>query len=102
MYICISTDLTAGTITVRCGNSRCGSWDKHRPCAILPPGQHCAQSVFGSLSVARFLRLADCNIDENTVRQIADAFVANGMKAAGYEYINLDDCECLESLRILE
>lgn len=32
------------------------------------------------------------NIDEVTVRAIADAFVENGMKDAGYEYINLDDC----------
>jgi len=33
-----------------------------------------------------------CNIDENTVKAIADAMVTNGMKEAGYEYINIDDC----------
>ena len=33
-----------------------------------------------------------CNIDENTLHALADAMVANGMKDAGYEYINIDDC----------
>ena len=31
------------------------------------------------------------NIDETIVRAMADAMATNGMKAAGYEYINLDD-----------
>ncbi|MDE3197153.1 MAG: glycoside hydrolase family 27 protein [Acidobacteriota bacterium] len=30
-------------------------------------------------------------IDDKTVREIADAMVANGMKEAGYQYINIDD-----------
>jgi alpha-galactosidase len=30
-------------------------------------------------------------IDDKTVREIADAMVANGMQAAGYQYINIDD-----------
>jgi alpha-galactosidase len=30
-------------------------------------------------------------IDDPTVRAIADAMAANGMKAAGYQYINIDD-----------
>ena len=33
-----------------------------------------------------------CNIDENTVKQVIDAMVSNGMKEAGYEYVNIDDC----------
>lgn len=33
-----------------------------------------------------------CNIDEQTVRRMADAMASNGMKAAGYEYIVIDDC----------
>ena len=33
-----------------------------------------------------------CAIDEKSIREIADAMVASGMKAAGYEYINIDDC----------
>jgi len=33
-----------------------------------------------------------CNIDENTVKAVMDAFVTNGMRDAGYEYVNIDDC----------
>ncbi|WP_240920150.1 glycoside hydrolase family 27 protein [Sphingobacterium chungjuense] len=33
-----------------------------------------------------------CNIDEKLIREIADVMVANGMKDAGYTYINIDDC----------
>ena len=33
-----------------------------------------------------------CSINETIVKQEADAMVSSGMKAAGYEYINLDDC----------
>jgi len=33
-----------------------------------------------------------CNVSEQLIRETADAMVANGMKAAGYQYINIDDC----------
>ena len=33
-----------------------------------------------------------CDIDEDLVRQTADAMVASGMRDAGYRYVNLDDC----------
>lgn len=33
-----------------------------------------------------------CSIDEKTVRAMADAMVANGMKQAGYQYVVIDDC----------
>lgn len=33
-----------------------------------------------------------CDYDANAIEQIADALVSTGMKAAGYEYLNLDDC----------
>jgi alpha-galactosidase len=33
-----------------------------------------------------------CNMDETLIKQIADTFVSSGMQAAGYEYVNLDDC----------
>jgi len=33
-----------------------------------------------------------CNIDEQTVRRMADAMASNGMKAAGYDYVVIDDC----------
>src|SRR5206468_12600121 len=33
-----------------------------------------------------------CNISEALVRKQADAMAASGMKAAGYQYIVIDDC----------
>ncbi|HEV7713904.1 MAG TPA: NPCBM/NEW2 domain-containing protein [Asanoa sp.] len=33
-----------------------------------------------------------CNIDENLIKQTADAIVANGLDALGYRYVNIDDC----------
>ena len=33
-----------------------------------------------------------CRVTEAEVRAAVDAMAANGMKAAGYEYVNLDDC----------
>ena len=36
-----------------------------------------------------------CNVDQDLIEQTADAMVANGMKAAGYSYVNIDDCWAL-------
>jgi alpha-galactosidase len=33
-----------------------------------------------------------CNVSEQLIKQTADFFVSSGMKAAGYEYVNIDDC----------
>lgn len=33
-----------------------------------------------------------CHVTEADVKAAVDAMAANGMKAAGYEYVNLDDC----------
>lgn len=33
-----------------------------------------------------------CNIDEKLIRETAEAMVSSGMKDAGYQYVNLDDC----------
>lgn len=33
-----------------------------------------------------------CNINEEIVRQTADALISSGLAAAGYIYLNLDDC----------
>ncbi|WP_427967892.1 glycoside hydrolase family 27 protein [Altererythrobacter sp.] len=33
-----------------------------------------------------------CNVDEDLIRKTADAMVANGMRDAGYVYVNIDDC----------
>jgi len=33
-----------------------------------------------------------CDIDEKTIRQIADIMVSSGMRDAGYQYLVIDDC----------
>ena len=33
-----------------------------------------------------------CNIDEKLIRETADAMVRLGLKDAGYQYVNIDDC----------
>jgi alpha-galactosidase len=33
-----------------------------------------------------------CRIDENLIKQTADAMVSSGMHDAGYKYVNIDDC----------
>jgi alpha-galactosidase len=33
-----------------------------------------------------------CNITADFVKQVADGMVSSGMKDAGYEYVNIDDC----------
>jgi alpha-galactosidase len=33
-----------------------------------------------------------CNVSEKLIREIADAMVSSGMKTAGYQYVNIDDC----------
>lgn len=33
-----------------------------------------------------------CDINEKTIREIADAFVSSGMRDAGYVYLVIDDC----------
>jgi alpha-galactosidase len=33
-----------------------------------------------------------CDVDEQLIRETADAMVSSGMKAAGYQYIVIDDC----------
>ncbi|MGC2540493.1 MAG: glycoside hydrolase family 27 protein [Candidatus Sulfotelmatobacter sp.] len=33
-----------------------------------------------------------CNVSEDMIKSMADAMVKSGMKAAGYQYVNIDDC----------
>ncbi len=33
-----------------------------------------------------------CNINEKLIRESADVLVSSGMRDAGYEYVNIDDC----------
>lgn len=48
--------------------------------ALTPPMGWNSWNVFG------------CSINESIVRGVVDAIASNGMKAAGYEYITVDDC----------
>ncbi len=36
-----------------------------------------------------------CDVNEVLVKATADAMVSTGMKDAGYQYVNIDDCWCL-------
>src|SRR5436309_14237376 len=33
-----------------------------------------------------------CNVSDKLIRGMADAMVTSGMQAAGYKYVNIDDC----------
>src|SRR3954470_14400651 len=37
-----------------------------------------------------------CDVNEQLIKQTADIFVAAGLKDAGYQYINIDDCWALK------
>jgi alpha-galactosidase len=38
-----------------------------------------------------------CNINEDFIKRTADAMVSTGMRDAGYQYINIDDCWSIEN-----
>jgi alpha-galactosidase len=50
------------------------------PLAATPPLGWNSYNTFG------------CNISESLLKATADAMVTSGMRAAGFEYVNLDDC----------
>ena len=56
------------------------SLDREQSLASTPPMGWNSWNKFG------------CNVSEDLIRQIADAMVATGMKDAGYQYVNIDDC----------
>jgi alpha-galactosidase len=62
------------------GNNYVQNYRKFEGLALTPP--------MGWNSWNKFA----CNLDENMIRQMADAMVSSGMKDAGYTYINIDDC----------
>src|SRR6266699_1482305 len=33
-----------------------------------------------------------CNVSDKLIREMADAMISSGMQAAGYQYVNIDDC----------
>ena len=62
------------------GNNYVQVYTKYEGLALTPP--------MGWNSWNKFA----CNVDENMIRQMADAMVSSGMKEVGYTYINIDDC----------
>ncbi|WP_375416733.1 glycoside hydrolase family 27 protein [uncultured Hymenobacter sp.] len=62
------------------GNNYVQNYQKYEGLALTPP--------MGWNSWNKFA----CNVDENLIRQVADAMVSSGMRDAGYTYINIDDC----------
>ena len=62
------------------GNNYAQNYNKFEGLALTPP--------MGWNSWNKFA----CNVDEKMIREIADAMVSSGMKAAGYTYVNIDDC----------
>jgi alpha-galactosidase len=51
-----------------------------RPLAETPPMGWNSWNKFG------------CNVSDKLIREMADAMVSSGMQAAGYQYVNIDDC----------
>eukprot|EP01048_Picozoa_sp_COSAG05_P026391 COSAG05_NODE_7177_length_846_cov_12.431058_1_plen_166_part_10 len=51
----------------------------------------CSGGKGGDLGHSCNAEMDNC-VSEVLIRQVADAVVARGLKAVGYEYINLDDC----------
>jgi alpha-galactosidase len=72
-----------------CGDGLC-TFGEH--CAVCPGDCDCetlaATPPMGWNSWNQFA----CDIDEDLVRQTAEAMVSSGMRDVGYEYVNLDDC----------
>ncbi|WP_225321274.1 glycoside hydrolase family 27 protein [Rhizosphaericola mali] len=62
------------------GNNYVQDYTKFQNLALTPP--------MGWNSWNKFA----CNVNEEMIREMADAMVATGMKDAGYSFINIDDC----------
>jgi alpha-galactosidase len=66
----------------------CSHGSSPAPTPAAPRNMLAATPPMGWNSWNRF----QCKIDENLIHETADAMVKSGMKAAGYQYINIDDC----------
>jgi len=64
-------------------------WSNGALAAQSAPGSSLAQTPpMGWNSWNKFA----CNVSEQLIRETADAMVSSGMQAAGYQYVNIDDC----------
>lgn len=78
--LAISSIILPVIICIAQGNNYVQNYSKYPGLALTPP--------MGWNSWNKFA----CNVDENMIRQQADAMAASGMRNAGYTYINIDDC----------
>ncbi|HET9957709.1 MAG TPA: glycoside hydrolase family 27 protein [Polyangiaceae bacterium] len=69
---------TSGGSTAAAGNAGTGGM---APLASTPPMGWNSWNTFGC-----------ANLNEDLIRGVADRMVSSGMKDAGYQYVNLDDC----------
>ncbi|MER6664036.1 NPCBM/NEW2 domain-containing protein [Amycolatopsis japonica] len=73
------TLVAACTLTALCVVPAAAAAESPPPVATPPMGWN-SWNKFG------------CDITEELIRETADAMVSSGMKAAGYQYVNIDDC----------
>ncbi len=74
--------LVLSTVVVMCSSSAA------QKTAGSPPALLAQTPVMGWNSWNKF----GCNVSEKLIREIADVMVSTGMQAAGYQYVNIDDC----------
>src|ERR1700751_2060070 len=72
VMLALSLSCAVGTATAQSENAA--------PLAQTPPMGWNSWNKFG------------CNVTEQLIRETADAIVNSGMQAAGYKYVNIDDC----------
>jgi alpha-galactosidase len=72
VMLALSLSCAVGTATAQSENAA--------PLAQTPPMGWNSWNKFG------------CNVSEQLIRETADAIVNSGMQAAGYKYVNIDDC----------
>lgn len=79
-FIAICLVIISGMKADAQGNNYVQDYTKFDGLALTPP--------MGWNSWNKFA----CNINEKLIMEIAEVMVSSGMRDAGYEYINLDDC----------
>src|SRR5512142_2802619 len=63
--------------------------------AVSPPRR--AEALGNGLALTPPMGFNDwnafgCDVSEKLIEDTADLFVSSGLKAAGYQYVNIDDC----------
>jgi alpha-galactosidase len=74
--------MVLSTVVAMCGSSVA------QKTAVSSPAVLAQTPVMGWNSWNKF----GCNVSEKLIREIGDVMVNSGMHAAGYQYVNIDDC----------